>query len=461
VSRNWNHAPARSVRHIDTHHEGKTPIMKPQVFLGLLFWTVQPLLAQMQGMQHGHSMSMQSAVIHTVPENRDGSGTSWVPDASAMHALHDRWGDWRVMLHGELSLRFTGHDLLQSGTRGGSRIDGPNWVMGMASRPVGDAAQVAVRTMLSLDRATEGGAGYPLLFQSGESWNGRRLVDSQHPHDLFMELAAMASFSMGKVGTVGLYLAYPGEPALGPPAFMHRPSARMLLDAPLSHHWQDATHISFGVATLGWQWEKIKLEGSVFTGREPDENRWEFDRATMDSYSARLSFNPTDDLALQVSRGFLRTPEPLEPGVDRLRTTASVLHVQPGEDGGAWSIAFVWGMNTAIGAGSQQSFLVESGASLGPQLVFGRVEVVDKSGEELDLDGMDHDLFTVIGLTLGTARTFWSSELIEASVGIQAGVTPVPSLLQPIYGKLPVSLSVFLCVAPPHMGEAMPGMHHH
>jgi hypothetical protein len=31
---------------------------------------------------------------------------------------------------------------------------------------------------------------------------------------------------------------------------MHRPSQHDP-DAPIGHHWQDSTHITFGVATLG------------------------------------------------------------------------------------------------------------------------------------------------------------------------------------------------------------------
>ena len=146
--------------------------------------------------------------------------------------------------------------------------------------------------MMSLDPLTEGGRGYPLLFQSGESWNGEPLHDRQHPHDLFDELSFSLSQKFDHDLSAYVYFGYPGEPALGPPTFMHRPSAMDDPDAPIGHHWQDSTHVTFGVATAGLVWRNVKIEGSIFTGREPDEDRYDFDQPEFDSYSGRLSWNP-------------------------------------------------------------------------------------------------------------------------------------------------------------------------
>ena len=161
--------------------------------------------------------------------------------------------------------------------RGDDRIDGPNWFMAMFSHPIGENAQLGFRGMVSLDLLTERGSGYPLLFQTGETWNGESLHDRQHPHDLFDELSVSYSQKFGRDFSAYLYLAYPGEPALGPPTFMHRLSAMDNPDAPLSHHWQDSTHVTFGVVTLGAVWRDLKIEGSTFKGREPDEVRYDFD----------------------------------------------------------------------------------------------------------------------------------------------------------------------------------------
>jgi hypothetical protein len=442
----------------------------------LVFCNLHFATSQNEGMHHGmpqdSTMSMQmeagkmkmpSMIMLTLPMERDGSGTSWLPDNSPMYAFHNMFGMWNAMLHGELTLRYTAQDAFKSGSRGSSRFSGPNWIMGMLSRPLGTTSQIGFRIMMSLDRLTEGGQGYPLLFQTGESWNGRRLVDDQHPHDLFMELATAYSVRLGEQSTLGVYLAYPGEPALGPPTFMHRPSARLLIDAPLSHHWQDATHISFGVATLGWQLHQVKLEGSIFTGREPDENRLNFDKPTFDSYSARISYNPTDEIALQISRGYLKGPELLEPGVDQLRTTASLLYSHGTDPNQMWSSALVWGMNTLIGDQSQHSLLLESTLGLGRQALFGRFEAVQKSADELDLGSNLHDIYTVLALTVGTSRTVIGTSSVNLVLGIQGTFYGVATDIQPLYGKAPVSVEVFLNLTPAGMhisGSMHKGMDH-
>jgi len=73
--------------------------------------------------------------------------------------------------------------------------------------------------MMSLDPLTESGRGYPLLFQSGESWHDQPLHDRQHPHDLFDELSISIRRNLITIFRY-LYFGYPGEPALGPPTFI-------------------------------------------------------------------------------------------------------------------------------------------------------------------------------------------------------------------------------------------------
>jgi hypothetical protein len=148
-------------------------------------------------------------------------------------------------------------------------------------------------------------------------------VDRQHPHDLFMELAASYSQPLSARDSVFVYGGYPGEPALGPSAYMHRVSAMDNPMTPLSHHWLDSTHIAFGVVTAGFVHDSWKVEVSQFTGREPDQFRFGFDKATFDSTAARLSWNPDPNWSLQVSAGWLKSPEVLEPLLNERRLTAS------------------------------------------------------------------------------------------------------------------------------------------
>ena len=197
-------------------------------------------------------MAMHSTIDLADPMSREGSGTSWIPDSSPMYGRMFMFGEDMLMLHGAIFPRYTN----VSTRRGDDRIDAPNWFMGMFSRPLWNNAQFGSRLMMSLDPLTEGGRGYPLLFQSGESWNGEPLHDRQHPHDLFDELSFSLSQKFEHDLSAYLYFGYPGEPALGPPTFMHRPSAMDDPDAPIGHHWQDSTHVTFGVATAGLVWKR-------------------------------------------------------------------------------------------------------------------------------------------------------------------------------------------------------------
>src|SRR5919201_424234 len=277
----------------------------------------------------------------TLPHGREGSGTSWLPDSSPVFAHHFIAGDWMLMLHYSA---VAGYDD-QWSNRGSRIFTSVNWIMGMASRPL-VWGQLTLRSMLSAEPATMGGSlQLPLLLQSGETYGGRPLHDRQHPHDLFMETAAIYRRPLGEALGVELYAAASGEPALGPPAFMHRPSGMFNPFPPIGHHWQDSTHISFGVLTAGLYTRWAKLEGSVFHGREPDEDRWNFDFGALDSWSGRLSLNPTARTSFQVSYGYVHSPEALEPDASLHRVTVSGSYTAPLFSHGNLAMTALWGRN--------------------------------------------------------------------------------------------------------------------
>lgn len=336
---------------------------------------------------HEPEMPMRSSLNIADPMSRESSGSSWVPDSTPMYGRMFMFGDDMLMLHGGIFPRYVNANT----RRGDDRIDAPNWFMGMYSHPLGEKAQLGFRGMMSLDLLTEGGRGYPLLFQTGETWDGKALHDRQHPHDLFDEISMSYSQKFGNDFSAYLYVGYPGEPALGPPAFMHRLSAMDNPDAPLSHHWQDSTHVTFGVVTLGLVWRDFKIEGSTFKGREPDEKRYDFDSPKLDSFSGRLSWNPTKNLALQVSHGYMHSPEELEPQANRHRTTASLIYNRPLGPDSNWSTSLVWGQNRDGGHGKTQSVLVETNYQRGRDTVYARFEHVEKPGHELVLDPIDEE----------------------------------------------------------------------
>jgi hypothetical protein len=304
--------------------------------------------------------------------------------------------------------------------------------------------------MMSLDPLTEGGRGYPLLFQSGETWHDQPLHDRQHPHDLFSEASLSLSQRFTPDVSAFAYFGYPGEPALGPPTFMHRISAMDNPDAPIGHHWEDSTHVTFGVATLGAVWRNVKVEGSVFTGREPGENRYDFDQPRFDSFSGRVSWNPTQNIALQISHGYLKSPEASEPDAKLHRTTASAVFNQPLGPDSNWSTSLVWGQNNLTGEGKTQSALFETNYQRGRDTIYGRFERVEKSGHELVLDESEHGrVFPIYAYTIGYVRDLTHGNAIDVGVGGQFTINSMPDELERYYGDdVPYSFQVFLRVRP-------------
>ncbi len=402
------------------------------------------------GMEH-MSMPMSHAFSRNLPMNRNGSGSSWLPDASPMYGYMFHSRKWMYMLHGNVFLRYTYQDIGRKGDRGGDKFDAPNWFMLMAQRNVGKKGLFHYEVMVSLDRLTEGGAGYPLLFQSGESWKGQPLVDRQHPHDLFSGLSVGYAYALSKHADIYASFGYPGEPALGSVAFMHRPSAMNNPDAPISHHWNDGTHITFGVATLGFRLYDFKLEGSVFTGREPDENRYNFDKMRFDSWSGRISYNPSRNWALQVSHGHIRSPELLHPEEDIDRTTASAVFSLPFAQHSHLNITGLWGLNKIKSHPGENAVLLEGAVNMKRTAVYTRYEWVEKSTEELNLDPAQYgadQLFTVHALTAGVSYDLLRVAHTRLAVGAQCSVFFNEKALHSLYGINPMAGEVYVRIYP-------------
>ena len=396
-------------------------------------------------MQHG------TAAPLGIPMSRHGSGTTWLPDASPMAAFHFMAGDWRLMLHGNL---FAGYDV-QGSDAGDDKLVSVNWLMAMASRDLA-GGELTGRTMLSLEPLTVGKEGYPLLLQTGETLDGEPLVDVQHPHDLFMELAAMYTREIVRGVAVQLYGGPAGEPALGPVAFPHRPSAMADPMAPITHHWLDSSHITFGVATAGVLTRFAKLEGSWFNGREPDEERYDIDLDGFDSWSVRLSVNPHPSWTAQVSVGFLDSPEALEPGVGVQRTTASIGHSQPMPMNGSWDTTLAWGRNDHDDAPADNAGLVETALDLGAfGTTFLRGELVRKRGHDFGLEGaMEESALPVGAVALGHTQPILATGGVEWRLGARAAVSFVDEALVTRYGTdTPFGAMFYLQVVPEAMAR--------
>jgi len=424
-------------------------------------------MAAMPSMGARDTMKMAGAPL--VPEplgismDRAGSGTTWIPDAVSLPSKHFMAGGWEMMLHGFAFGQYN----WQGGTRGASQAGSLNWIMFMASHEL-FGGRVQPRTMLSLDPWTVTPRGYPLLLQTGESFHGEPLHDHQHPHDFWMELGATYERAISKTLGFELYAAPSGEPALGPVAFMHRPSAMDNPTAPLGHHWQDATHVSFGVLTAGIFTHWWKLEGSVFNGREPDENRWDFDPIKLDSYTGRLTVNPDSNWALSAAYGYLESPEAHDPTQPVHRITASAMYGGPLGSAGEWTTSFVYGANKMPGVRLSNSVLLESEAILDHRnTVFGRLETLQKTADELVLDVSPFNFvpdreFGIGAATLGYIREIGGFSGATIGLGVSGTLNVVPSALIDAYGsRTPLGGLVFLRLRPTINagGMAAGGMH--
>jgi hypothetical protein len=403
-----------------------------------------------QDHQHDmHAMGMMSGPLG-ISDKRLASGTAWQPDATPMYGLHLMRGSWMLMAHWNL---FAGYDH-QGSDRGDSKWFSPNWGMLMEERPVGRGVLV-FRQMLSLDEVTIGAHGYPLLLQTGESDKGVPFHDKQHAHDLFMELAAHYTYPLSDAIAFQLYLAPAGEPALGPVAFPHRYSASSDPLAVLGHHWQDSTHISFGVITAGFMTQRFKFEGSWFNGREPDEHRSDFDFRPLDSYSGRVWFNPSASWSLQVSYGYLASPEELHPDVSVHRLTASAAYTKRLGDG-ALAATAVMGRNESSSEPDTSSWLIEGNYDIDRRnVVFGRAEYVEKTGADLVLTpALDAEVFKIKSLVAGYQYRFYRSSHLVLGVGARASIDFIDSELEPFYGTgHPAGYMVYVQLLPPEFGH--------
>jgi hypothetical protein len=383
-----------------------------------------------------------------------GSGTSWQPSTTPMYMWSKVTNKWLLFIHADAKLGVNS----QGGPRGITKFESQNWIMPMAFRRVGSGT-LQLRGMFSLEPFTFSPGGSPQLFQTGETYQGRALIDKQHPHDLFMELSATYTLALGERATWFTYVGFPGEPSLGPTAFMHRASASENPTAPLSHHLQDSSHISFGVFSTGFTYRWIKLEASLFNGREPDENRYDFEFNPWNSRAVRFSIAPTKNLAMQWSYGFLKNPEALKPG-DVRRMTASLSYNKRFARGNL-ATSFIWGRNDENHTNDVETlngYVAESTLNFfDKNYVYTRLELVDKvdllSHDEASRLGIDdhHAIFRIGAYTFGAARDVWNTEKFSLAVGGDLTFYSKPDALDSVYGSNPVSYKIFVRIRPTKM----------
>lgn len=436
----------------------RSTLLSTLLFAGFCPWQHGLAQQSMQGMQmqaddplmqQMHPQNFLQQILHHAA-----SGTSAEPDSTPAPMLMEMKGPWMLMFHANAFVV----DLQQTSPRGGDKLFSTNWFMPMAEREVGPG-QLTLRAMFSLEPATITDRRYPLLFQQGETAFGKPIVDGQHPHDLFMELAALYDLKLGSHSLLSFYAAPVGDPAIGPTAYPHRASAMENPVAALGHHQEDSTHIAYDVVTAGatYQWPKLgaRVEASGFHGREPGENRWTIEAGAIDSWSTRLTLQPAQNWSGQYSYARIASPESLFPTEDQARTTVSIMYNRPFRHGNLASTA-LWGRTRSLQDNDKEnSYLFESTLNFGTRnYAFTRIENAGRSNELLNGENplpagfTEHSLGHVQAYTFGYDRDVALLPHVSSALGAQVTTYDVPGALQPMYGTDPIGVAVFLRLRP-------------
>jgi hypothetical protein len=411
--------------------------------------------------------------------NHTTSGTSAEPPSTPVSMLMRNYHGWMLMLHGNAFISDTQQQAQNH--RGGDKLFSTNWLMPMAMRqfgPDGKYGQLTLRTMLSLEPATITSRQFPELFQQGETAFGKPIIDGQHPHDFFMELAALYDLRLGHQALLSLYTAPIGDPAIGPTAYPHRLTASEDPIAALGHHQQDSTHIAFNVFTGGLTWRWLRFEESGFHGAEPSEQRWGFQPSpnghAIDSYSSRITFSPTRNLSSQYSIAHIVSPEALYPGENQQRQTASIIYNRPfGSHGNAahhdttsmpgmdmstpangnWSTTLLWGRTKSLTDNSKEnSYLLESLLQFHTRnYVWTRIENAGRSNElllppnsALPPNFTESPIGHVAAYTFGYDRDYRIIPHFLTAPGAQFTTYTTPEALISTYGHHPWGVVAFV-----------------
>jgi hypothetical protein len=443
----------------------------------------QPTMPDMPGMDMGSmhhdqpetsmKLSMRPTSLIEAQLNHLSSGTSIEPTSTPINMIMSHRAGWMLMLHGTAFVaniqQHADEPEADPATgevparRGGDKFFSTNWIMPMAMRQLGPG-QLTLRAMFSLEPATITGRQYPLLFQQGETAFGKPIIDGQHPHNFFMEVAALYDIHTSEHTLLSFYAAPVGDPAIGPTAYPHRMSASENPIAALGHHQQDSTHIAFNVLTVGFTWRSVRIEASGFHGGEPGEQRWQFQPSpnglAIDSYSTRVTFSPTPNWSGQYSIAHIVSPEALYPGEDQQRQTASTMYNRPfgtkesnGNSSGNWASTLLWGRTRSLSNNQKtNSYLAESLVKFaGRNYAWTRIENAGRSnelllspGSALPSDFTEESIGHVQAYTLGYDRDFQLAPHLMAAPGAQFTTYTTPDALRSIYGAHPFGVVAFV-----------------
>jgi len=286
----------------------------------------------------------------------------------------------------------------------------------------------------------------PATATAAAAGDGKRLMPAHSSPRRMPQLSASYHFELDSQSSLFGYVGEPGEPALGPPvSYMRRFSGFDSPDPSLSSHWLDATHDSERVLTLGYEWQRVKVEGSAFAAHKDDEPRYaDNDLLEFNSTSGRLSFNPWPNWSFQMSKGRLGGLDQLEPDADIRRTTISATYNHRFRRSD-WQTTLAWGRNARKDQEPVMGYLLESTLRFnGTHAIFGRLEQVGSDELPRENEALQRRMFKMSRITVGYFHHVRAAVGPGFDVGGFASRHLVPSSMTPIYGNDPTSYMMFV-----------------
>lgn len=341
-----------------------------------------------------------------------------------------------------------------SGPRGRDAFSAPNMWMLMVNKKISDRHELGLTWMGTTDKWTTPSRGTPQLLQTGEAnQNGVPYLDGQHPHSSpIMGLTFSDILTLGDKGQHKLtfFFAPRGEATAGPDAFMHRESAVGNPDAPLGHHTQDVFHISSTVIGTKLQINnKTTLEASTFSGVEPSPAEVDLDMHNPDSYAFRVNHNLSDEWSIGGSYAKVKALDrgigPQE--IENEKFYSSWINTSHIIRSGKLNTSTIWAqVKNRDEDLTLNSYLEEVVYQLGKNNFFGRVEVLQRTPEQLEIlvtDGSTGAKW-VKALTLGYERNIFKRSDRDVYLGVAGTKDYLPNQFQDAYGGNPISAKVFL-----------------
>ena len=351
--------------------------------------------------------------------------------------MHAAQPGWHIAWHGTAFVQYA----RTFETRGTYQFGSVNRAMVQAGGPAAGGV-VRFDFMGSAEPLTLTKRGVPQLLQASFHVDGETITDRAHPSPWIMELAGSYERAWGTDGAVSVYAAAIGEPALGPPVYLHRASAAANPVVPLGHHLQDDTHSSYGVVSAGVRWQSLHVEASAFNERQPENANTVFyyDGARLDAYAGRATIAAGAGWSVFGSYGYMPEMTAGHSHGAQHRIGAGAIRTSP-----AWSFSAVYGANDPVGSDRPRRALLFEAEhhSSGGGVLFGRAEFVQRTAEELALVGSINAVQDVGAVQLGYGWNVLARGRVTTRLGAHATLDVVTPQLEPFYGTgTPLSLGV-------------------